>query len=401
MNLPKVLTLSVVVSTICACHSSSINAAQPIQISAQQQTLDISAIPDSLSDEFSAELGFNRYTAVMAPNGKAIPIIAQYQITDEQMVRVRSILKHYLTDYPGSRYGADKSAVANKMAENSAILMLLNGYDDGNNPALELNAQPLYHDEIQVEGGDWYIRQDYEHRDASYEEILHLVHDYGIGVDGYDRFYGALPEYQAQIRSAQQNASASKLWGISDESEEWLIELSEENSLSQEYLASVIDSYYGLWGAWSESLSYGMWGEYIAKTRTDIKAKDPMGAQLMNTQFFHPYITYNARISAGFNGDFSLRFDINKPYTHHAQYLKDITLTGNNPSGVVVNQYDNNITGNLATNRVIFSGYVSEYKITKQKDGGVMVEDQIISRDGSNQLQDIEQLVFTDTVVDI
>jgi hypothetical protein len=48
-----------------------------------------------------------------------------------------------------------------------------------------------------------------------------------------------------------------------------LKELTKENSLSQEYLASLVDSYYGLWGAWTESNSHGMWGIYIAKTREE------------------------------------------------------------------------------------------------------------------------------------
>ena len=37
------------------------------------------------------------------------------------------------------------------MAENGAILTLLNGQDDGNNP-VEVNGQALFENEIQVEG---------------------------------------------------------------------------------------------------------------------------------------------------------------------------------------------------------------------------------------------------------
>ncbi len=64
------------------------------------------------------------------------------------------------------------------------------GSDDGTNRAAELDGQPLYQSEIQVEGHRWYIEQNYDHRDATFEEILHLVHDTGIGVDQYERFYG-------------------------------------------------------------------------------------------------------------------------------------------------------------------------------------------------------------------
>ena len=41
--------------------------------------------------------------------------------------------------------------------------------------------------------------------------------------------------------------------------EDWLEELEREDLLAQEYIASVIDSYYGLWAAWDEDEG-GMWG---------------------------------------------------------------------------------------------------------------------------------------------
>ncbi len=193
---------------------------------------------------------FNRYTKVTTPNGGSIHIVAKSNLTDEQIIRCRNVLQHYLTNYEGSKYGSDKSAVANKMAENKAILVLLNGQDDGSNPISDkVTGQPLYENEIQVEGHSWYIKQDYEHRDATFEEILHFVHDNGIGIDGNDEFLGALPKYQTKIRKAQKNGLTKNLWGRGAENKAWVRELANENSLTQEYLASVVDSYYGLWGA--------------------------------------------------------------------------------------------------------------------------------------------------------
>ncbi len=354
---------------------------------------DIEPVPASIGSAYTDN--FNRYTKVTAPNGKAIHIVAQDQITNEQIVRVRNVLQHYLTDLSTSVYGADKSEVANKMAENGAILTLLNGQDDGTNP-VEVDGQPLFQNEIQVEGHSWYINQDYEHRDATFEEILHLVHDYGIGVDGPNSLPGALPAFQAEIRSAQQNALTNNLWGIG--SSEWVAELTSENSLSQEYLASVVDSYYGLWGAYTENETHGMWGGYISKTRDEISNEDPVGAELMNNKFFHPYLTYNARIDADFDGTFVLRYDADLTYTSHSQYLKDITLTGTNDSNVKVNNYDNDITGNSGINTVIFSGESSEYTITKT-DSTVTIVDTISNRDGNNTLRNIEKIEFTDQTI--
>ena len=353
-------------------------------------------IPSNLGKEYSAN--FNRYTKVVTPNGGKIHIVAQSNLTDEQIVRTRSTLEHFLKNYPGSEYGDNKSELANKMAENGAILTLLNGQDDGNNP-VEVNGQALFENEIQVEGHPWYINQDYNnHRDATYEEILHLVHDYGIGIDGHNSFPGAMPKYQSEIRQAQKNALSTNLWGIG--ADRWINELTDENSLTQEYLAALIDSYYGLWGGWTDSNTHGMWGIYVAKTRNEIFLEDPIGGEIMNNKFFHPYLTYNARIDSSFNGIFSLKFDSLKPYTNHSQYLKDITLLGNNDTSVYINQLDNNITGNKGTNTVIFSGNSSEY-IIDITDIETSVTDKVSNRDGINVLKGIEKVKFTDQTIQL
>ena len=353
-------------------------------------------IPSNLGKEYSAN--FNRYTKVVTPNGGKIHIVAQSNLTDEQIVRARSTLEHFLKNYPGSEYGDNKSELANKMAENGAILTLLNGQDDGNNP-VEVNGQALFENEIQVEGHPWYINQDYNnHRDATYEEILHLVHDYGIGIDGHNSFPGAMPKYQSEIRQAQKNALSTNLWGIG--ADRWINELTEENSLTQEYLAALIDSYYGLWGGWTDSNTHGMWGIYVAKTRNEIFLEDPVGGEIMNNKFFHPYLTYNARIDSSFNGVFSLKFDSLKPYTNHSQYLKDITLLGNNDTSVYINQLDNNIIGNKGTNTVIFNGNSSEY-IIDITDIEISVNDKVSNRDGVNILKEIEKIKFTDQTIEL
>ena len=77
----------------------------------------------------------------------------------------------------------------------------------------------------------------------------------------------------------------------------WVNELDDENSLSQEYIASVVDSYYGLWGSWNEEPGKGMWGLYISNNRLEIKSEDPMGWALME-MFFHPYLQYTAWIDS-------------------------------------------------------------------------------------------------------
>jgi hypothetical protein len=183
--------------------------------------------------------GFQRYAEVLAPNGKPIRIFATAAVTDEMVHRARNVLRFFLTDVPGTQYGSDKAEVANSMAHHGATLMLPGGaHQEGNEPPFD--AQPLYEEEMTVEGGDWYLSNDWEHRDATFEEIFHLVHDAGIGT----YMPGALPDYQAALLAEAQAAIADGRWGIPIDPgvSEWLEELAQEDSLAQEYIASVIDS---------------------------------------------------------------------------------------------------------------------------------------------------------------
>ena len=92
------------------------------------------------------------------------------------------------------------------------------------------------------------------------------------------------------------------------------------------------------------------------------------------------------------------KFDSLKPYTNHSQYLKDITLLGNNDTAVYINQLDNNITGNKGTNTVIFNGNSSEY-IIDITDIETSVTDKVSNRDGINILKGIEKIKFTDQTI--
>jgi hypothetical protein len=392
INIIHLLSLLIVILTASCKTPSNISYESIYDI---DSSLGIEKVPSSLGSDYQSQ--FDRYTKITAPNGKAIHIAAQHQVSNEKIVRTRNVLQHYLTDYPGSHYGSDKTDISNKIADNNAVLLLLNGEDNGENDPL-VDGQPLYDMEIQIEGGSWYINQNYDHRDATYEEILHFVHDYGIGVDGGNSAQGALPKYQKEIRSAQIKGLNSKLWGTGQPA--WISELTKENSLSQEYFASVIDSYYGLWGAWKENSTHGMWGIYTAKTRDEIKTEDPEGMKLLNNKFVHPYITYNARIDSDFKGDFSMKFNSSLPYTHHSRYLKDITLTGSFNSNVIVNELNNNITGNTGVNKVIFSGKSSEYTIRTILNI-TTISDRISNRDGINILHKIETLQFSNCVIEL
>jgi len=337
---------------------------------------------------------FTKYTEVIAPNGKPITIIAQRGIRDIAVARCRNLLKFYLTNVPHSKYGSDKTAVANTMANNNAMLMMPEGrHREGREP--DIHAQPQYESETPVDGSRWYIQNDWEHRDAAFEEIFHLVHDTGIGTD----FPGALPEYQKELKTEAIRSLKDGRWGIPIDPhvQEWIEELREENSLAQEYIASVIDSYYGLWGAFDEAPG-GMWGLYIAKTRDEIKEKDPMGHELLESFLPPMMVGYESLIDSNFSGTFSMQFNEELPYTHKSQYYVDVTLTGSKDTNVLGNIADNTFRGNKGNNTidggeghdtVLFKGKRSEYEIE-----GNTVKDTVADRDGTDTLISIEEVTF-------
>ena len=378
-------------------------------------------LPESAPAAFHTD-NFVKYTKIQCPNGEAIHFVAQDQISDAQIIRARTLLEFYLTDIPGSEYGFDKSEVLNQMGTNDALLLLINGSDDGTFEPTVFG-QPLYEEEMAVEGHSWYQINDYEHRDASFEEILHLMHDMGIGIDGEGGMPGALPEYQTESRTAQENAGLDDfaIWPIGagsiPEIESWYMELSEENSLSQEYLASVIDSYYGLWEAWEEDPTTGMWGIYTAHNRAEIETEDPSGWALL-PKYFSPVINVDMIIDPSFEGIFSITNDPDIPYTHKSQYLQHCFLVGTNNAGLKGNQHYNRLKGNggnnsfeglkgndrldgqAGENTAIFTGPYSDYTITNF-DTYAIVDDGVDDRDATDTLWNMHHLQFIDELVDI
>lgn len=356
--------------------------------------LGITKLPEASSPLYKTS--FCKYIGLSAPNGKSIGFYAQQKISDDQLVRAQRILAFYLQG---------KDAVANRMATNNAHMMLLNGADGDIELSENLQGQPLYEKEMIVEGSAGYLSNDLAtYRDASFEEILHLMHDYGIGTESQP---GADMVFSQQIKAARENAMAQNLWptsGADSSTLSWIEELRAEGSLSQEYLASVLDSYYGLWQSYAEP--GGMWGIYAAKSRADVQNLDPLGFAAMQA-FFQPNLTYKARIDSKFTGTFSLQLDANQSYTYKSQYLTHARLTGSNNSGLLGNALDNQLAGNSGANildgaggedTVLLGGNYSEYSIQKNAHS-VLIQDSINNRDGSIEIRNIEMIKFQDQTV--
>lgn len=106
-------------------------------------------------------------------------MLAKDQVTDEQLLYAYSLLSFYLKDHKD----LDIAAIANEMTENEAVLIMPNGADhDGKTPAAAmLLGQNLNQKGTANVGSKWYMDCDYDHRDATFEEIFHMVHDIRIG----------------------------------------------------------------------------------------------------------------------------------------------------------------------------------------------------------------------------
>ncbi len=395
------LTTGLIISLLTACGGDSTNTATGAETGTSTtvtgndcltaNNLGISKLPEASSALYKTT--FCKYLGLSAPNGKEIGFYAQQAISDDQLVRAQRILAFYLKG---------KDAVANRMAENNAHMMLLKGADGDIELSDGLQGQPLYEKEMITEGSVGYLSSDLgTYRDASFEEILHLMHDYGIGTASQP---GADMVFSDQVKKAQENAIAQNLWptsGVSQETRNWIEELRKEGSLSQEYLASVLDSYYGLWQAFSEP--GGMWGIYSAKSRADVQSQDPLGYAAMQA-YFQPNLSYMARIDPTFSGTFSLQLDNNQSYTYKSQYLTNVRLTGSNNSNLQGNALANQLAGNSGSNVIdgaegsdilLVQGNFADYSIQKNS-SSILLQDSKSDRDGSIEIRNIETIKFKD-----
>ncbi len=348
-------------------------------------------IPDAFEDVIK-EL-FDKYTYVEAPNGKPIHLFGQNNVSAAQLERACTIMSFYLTDFPDSLHGQDKTSVANQMGDVEAALVYFNTQFDSTIAQIKLEIaginysfQDLYATESPIEGSAEYLNHSV--RDASYEEIFHLVHGHGIDQ--------GMPDYSTQIGQAKDAAMAASIY---HPAWDW-----DPDTIEKEYIISVIDVYYGLW-AHEEGPSFG--GEYDLNSRSDLQTQDTLGLAAVEA-YLPPNITHQVKLSSDFDGTFTLVFDPSTSYTHKSQYLQHISLTGENDANIAGNDFDNTLKGNSGDNTLnggagvdtaIFTGSFSEYTISSAGNE-IIVEDNGLDRDGTDTLISIEKLKFDDQILD-
>jgi hypothetical protein len=355
---------------------------------------------------------FLRYTRTYAPNGKPIHFLAQEKWTVDQIKKARNVLEHLLRDFPGSVYGSDKTAAANSMSDRNATMVLFDtpeeleaAFRNTDLRYVDLSMQDLRANENPAEGDDDYMN--HITRDASFEEIWHLVHDNGIKQ--------TQPEMLAEMRRANDSAAARGWRAWPDD---------EPQEHPNEYVGVLLDNYYDLWAVkpklyegrtiTPEDLPDGKthFGRYFANSRDKLRELDAPGYELVQ-KFFHPYLTYTPELPEYFSGAFSIQFDPELAYTYKSQHLKDVTLLGSNPVDLIGNDRDNIFTGNDGPNvltggagndildgregedTAVFGGPAADYTLERSQNK-IMVTDKVPERDGSDTLINIERIKFSD-----
>ena len=364
-------------------------------------------LPDDVDPLFSAVA--SRYTHIVAPNEDLIQILIQDDFTTEQILHARRVLESYLVDIPGSDWGSSKSLIANAIATTNAILFLLNDESEYENQNLwtlidsGVQGQDLLATEVHPEGSPAYMNS--SERDATYEEILHFVHGFGIQL--------AAPGMQNAIEDAMAEAIANEYYNpLSD---------LPPDDYDEEYLAMGLECYFGLWEHDPSDDGYSGDQEYAFIEREAMASGDP-GLYNIIQGFFGETWQYSASLAETFSNDFHLERQNDLDYTYRSQYLTDISIYGEEPVSIYGNHYINNFKGNAGDNmflgsfgddiiygeegidRAIYAGDRDEYVVIPPHatdDSSYHIIDLEPGRDGTDHLFDIEEVEFNGVIFDI
>ena len=398
---------------LAACGSGEVVTLPDIDTSGSPD--GIVDLPDEVPEVFHEH--FVKYTYFPTPDGRRIHILASDGWTRDQIKHGRNVMEHLLADHPGSAYGDDKSGIASAMADRKATMVFFNTEEDLNEAmrsglpgATDLSMQDLRANESPAPGDADYMA--HVTRDAAYEEIWHLIHDYGIKP--------TLTSMIAEMRTANDEA-ATKGWFA------WPRD--EPDDHPNEYVGALIDNYYDLWtvpptvyegrdiGPDEIPEGFSHFGQYFAGSRASMPEKDPLGYALV-TNFVGPHLTYTPELPLDFSGTFSMTFDPDVRYTMKTQHLRNVALTGDGDADLRGNAHDNVLTGNAGANALeggggndmldggdgddtaVFGGPAAEYEVTQDADGS-MVTDSQPDRDGTDTLRGVESLQFSDGVVQL
>lgn len=301
-------------------------------------------------------------------------------------------------------------------------------YNSTLTPAWIKNSQDLYFSEMSLEGNCDYLKNfdsscpsnlsasDRKDRDASIEEILHIIQAQGIAPSTRTKtLQGNIDKHAKDIYDRK-----LPIWSPDKDTwDEWLADdLNPEigTTYSHEYFASIVESYYGLWRHKSAGLD-----SYNSVKREDITTNDPTGLTYLK-EFIPEYHQYTARIQSADVKDYydkltspkmpvfkmSLSSDVDEKYTYKSQYLinakligdAQISLEGNNQNNILEgNSKDNSINGKEGVDTYVIDGNSTDYTVTTNSSNKITVVQG--SNIGTDLLTNMEYIQFKDKKVKI
>ncbi|MBJ13600.1 MAG: hypothetical protein CMG62_11095 [Candidatus Marinimicrobia bacterium] len=367
-------------------------------------------LPETVDSLFLAVA--SRYTHVLSPNGGSIPILIQNDFSSEQIIHVRNVLEFYLTNVPDSQWGSDKSNIANSLSLSNAILFLLNNEEEYDSPSVinlmasGVNGQDLLATEVFPIGSADYMLG--SRRDATFEEVLHFVHGFGIQFSS--------PSMQDSIIEAMNNAIENEIYNP-------LFDLPEED-YDEEYFAMGLECYFGIWAHDPNGDGYSGDHEYAYIDRSSMEIGDTELFRIING-FFGSNWNYMVSLPQEFENQFLMNLSSSDIYTYRSQYLTSLNILGENDVSITGNGYPNyfiggrgnNIFKGLAGNdtikggsgldRAIYQGNIEEYFLQELEETpdtnslALQVIDVMLSRDGIDDLYGVEELEFNGSIYQI
>ncbi len=242
----------------------TLTTCQNQQIHIDLDKLSSDGVIDIGTHNVRGEIGkiFSKYVYTTAPNGGRISIFGTSGVSDDQMVYARNILELYFNSEGEVYKKVHKEAIANSMANRRCAMIFFDTEEQSQANRDRLlssgySLQSLYATESLGSGN----------RDASYEEILHLVHNYGIAP--------SLFEYQDKLQKANDDAKRKGLWIP------WEDRGLPSADFDDEYLAALMDCYLGLW----QGQGGTFFGAYKPSSQAEMKTRDPVGYQLIRELF--------------------------------------------------------------------------------------------------------------------
>ena len=173
----------------------------------------------------------------------------------------------------------------------------------------------------------------------------------------------------------------------------------------QEYLASVIGTYYGLWDLYGG----GMWGIYAEIRREELAAIDAKGLDVVE-RFFSPRLTWMVYLSPELGAGMTFQLDFeeskgasNPKHAYKSRYMDHVNLLGGNNRNMQGNANDDCFRVNAGNNVVdgkegsldalMLRGSRTDYTWNEDKS---TVTDGVKGRDGITRPLNIDVVSYFD-----